>query len=197
MSRFPFYFFLALRAFAQPATQAFEVASIRPTPEDWGKGRFITMRGGEFVARNHTLLTLITAYNLSPKAIAGGPAWVNSASFDIDAKPPGDARPSLDRQMAMLRQLLGDRFALRFHREPKNLAVLALTVARGGPKLREPEKIPDGPAPPLIFVLYPHKATLPGRDATMGELASVLQRAALDRPVLDHTGLTGRFDFDL
>jgi len=59
---------------------------------------------------------------------------------------------------------------------------------------------PDGPpqgAPPLIFVLSPEIVTLPGRDATMAELASVMQRAALDRPVIDKTGLSGRYDFDL
>jgi uncharacterized protein (TIGR03435 family) len=49
----------------------------------------------------------------------------------------------------------------------------------------------------LIFVLYPEGARLPGRNASMGELASVMQRAAVDRPVLDETGLAGRFDFDL
>jgi hypothetical protein len=56
--------------------------------------------------------------------------------------------------------------------------------------------MPEGP-PPLIFVVSPQLIRLPGRNATMGDLASVMQRAALDYPVLDKTGLTARYDFDL
>jgi uncharacterized protein (TIGR03435 family) len=102
--------------------------------------------------------------------------------------------------MAMLRKLLSDRFHLTFHREPKEMRAYALTIAKGGPKLKEStmstDASPEGP-PPLIFVVSPQLVRLPGRSATMSELASVMQRAALDDPVLDQTGLTGRYDFDL
>ena len=205
LRRYPRIAILGLAGFAcvtaifpQVALKAFEVASIKATPPDWKGGRFITLRGSEFIARNHTLMTLIAAaYNLSPKAISGGPAWLNSEHFDISAKPPGDVRPNLEEQMAMLRQLLGERFELTFHREPAELPIFALTVAKNGPKLRQPEGVQDGPPAPLIFVLSTKGVTLPGRNASMGELASVMQRAALDRPVIDRTGLSGRFDFDL
>lgn len=155
----------------------------------------------EFTARNHALLTLIAAaYNISPQAISGGPGWVESDHYDIVAKAPGEVRPNPDEQMAMLRKLLADRFQLRFHREKKELHVYALTVAKGGAKLKEstvsPDASPEGP-PPLIFVVSPQSVRLPGRNATMADLASVLQRAALDNPVLDRTGLSARYDFDL
>ncbi len=55
---------------------------------------------------------------------------------------------------------------------------------------------PDA-APAVISTVYPDHITLPARNATMGDFVSVLQRAILDRPVVDKTGLTGRFDFDL
>lgn len=75
-----------------------------------------------------------------------------------------------------------------------------LTVANGGPKLKEstvlPDAAPEGP-PPLIFDLSPTGAYLPARYATIAEFASVLQRSPLDRPVVDQTGLSGRYDFDL
>jgi uncharacterized protein (TIGR03435 family) len=180
----------------------FEVATVKPTPPDWTGGRFIRMLNADrFVARNHALKTLIAAaYNLSPKEISGGPEWVDSDRYDILAKTPGEVRPDLDEQMSMLRQLLADRFKLAFHREQKEMSIYSLTVAKSGPKLKEsvntPDTSPAGP-PPLIFVLSPHSARLPGRDATLGELASVMQRALLDRPVVDRTGLTGRYDFDL
>ncbi len=177
----------------------FEVASIKPTAPNTS-GRWIRMLSThEFAAQNHALKTLIAAaYNISPQAISGGPAWVDSEHYDILAKTPGETRPTLDEQMAMLRKLLADRFGLTFHREPRELRIYALTVAKGGAKLKESkaEGSPMGP-PPLIFVVSPQLVRLPARSATMGEFASVLQRAALDLPVVDRTGLSARYDFDL
>ena len=186
----------------RPAFDSFEVATIKPTAPDWRGGRFIRMQSAhQFVGRNHALKTLVAAaYNLSPQAISGGPAWVDSDHYDILAKTPGEIRPNLDEQMSMLRKLLADRFKLTFHREQKELSVYTLTVAKNGPKLKESavlaEPAPEGP-PPLIFVVSPQIVRLPGRDASMAELASVMQRDALDRPVIDKTGLAGRYDFDL
>jgi len=179
----------------------FDVASIKPTPPGAG-GRWIRMQSThEFAAKNHALKTLVAAaYNLNPRAISGGPAWVDSDRFDIVAKAPSAVRPNLDEQMSMLRKLLADRFQLTFHREQKELRIYALTVAKGGPKLKEsavsPDALPEGP-PPLIFVVSPQLVRLPGRYATMADLASVMQRAALDYPVVDKTGLSARYDFDL
>lgn len=184
--------------YAQPS---FEVASIKPADPN-STGRWIRMQTAhQFVAHNHALRTLLAAaYDLSPKAIAGGPAWVDSDYYEIVAKAPGEARPTLPEQMAMLRQLLADRFQLTFHREPREMSIYALSVARNGPKLKvstaSADAAPEGP-PPLIFVVSPAVIRLPGRSATMAELASVLQRAALDHPVVDRTGLAARYDFDL
>lgn len=185
---------------ARPRFDQFEVASIKPAADS--RGRFIRMQSAhQFIARNHSVRTLVAAaYNLNLRAISGGPDWTESDHFDITAKSPNEAKPNLDEQMAMLRALLTDRFKLAFHWEKKEMPVYLLTVAKGGPRLKPtavaPESIPEGP-PPLIFVVSPDLVRLPGRYATVGELASVLQRAALDHPVLDQTGLTGRFDFDL
>jgi uncharacterized protein (TIGR03435 family) len=200
-------FITVCRTFAQspaprPAFDEFEVATIKPTPPDWSKGRYIRMQTAhQFVARNHALKTLImAAYNLYPGAISGGPAWVESDHYDILAETPDEVRPSLNEQMSMLRKLLADRFQLTFHREQKEFPIYALTVAKGGSKLKEstmsPDASPEGP-PALVFVVSPQFIHLPGRNATMAELASVFQRAALDRPVVDKTGISGRFDFDL
>jgi uncharacterized protein (TIGR03435 family) len=187
---------------AAPAKfEAFEVATVKPTGPD-PKGRYIRMQSvHQFEAKNHALKTLIAAaYNLSPQAISGGPAWVESDHYDILAKTPNEARPNLDEQMSMLRKLLAERFKLTFHREQKELSIYALTVAKKGSKLQEStasaEPHPEGP-PPLVFVISPQAVRLPARSASIAELASVLQRAALDRPVVDRTGLSARYDFDL
>ena len=187
----------AQSAASRPTFDAFEVASIKPTSPEWLHGRYITMQGHQFVAKNHTLKTLIeAAYNLSPRAISGGPPWIDSDHYDILAKPPGEVRPNLDEKMSMLRKLLADRFSLAFHREPKQLSIYALVVSKNGSKLRPGTEPSDGPRP-LVFVIAPGSVSMPGRNVTMGEFASVMQRAALDRPVVDQTGLKGRYDFDL
>jgi len=194
-------------AFAQPpsarlAFDSFEVATIKPTPPDWTGGRFMRMQTAQqFSARSYEFRTLVSAaFSVSPKAVIGGPAWIDSEHYDIVAKAPNQIRPNLQEQMNMLRNLLADRFQFAYHREPKEMSYYALTVAKNGPKLQEskldPNATPEGP-PPLVFVLSPQGARLPARYATMGEFAALLQRSALDRPVVDQTGLTGRYDFDL
>ena len=188
------------------AVPAFEVATIKPVESDAKKGRYIVMQGvNRFVEKDYTLKLLIAAaYDLNPRAISGGPSWIESDHYDILALTPGDTRPDRDRQMAMLRNLLADRFKLTFHREPKEFSIYALEIAKGGAKLgakdgtglRESTAPADDP-PKLISTVYPQKLVLPARNATMTEFVSLLQRAVLDRPVVDRTGLTGRYDFDL
>jgi uncharacterized protein (TIGR03435 family) len=185
----------------RPRFDAFEVATIKPTDQD-PNGRWIRMQStNRFQAHNHAVRTLIAAaFDMNPQAILGGPAWVDSDHWDIVAKTPGEVRPNLDEQMAMLRQLLGERFKLAFHREPKQLSIYVLSVAKGGSKLKEsttsPDATPEGP-PPLVFRVFPTEVQLPARYTTMAEFASVLQRSTLDRSVVDRTGLSGRYDFDL
>jgi uncharacterized protein (TIGR03435 family) len=185
---------------APPAQKpAFEVAAIKPTAPDWRGGRFATMQGvHQFVARNYSLKYMVAAaYNVPPRLISGGPAWTDSDPYDILATTPGEVRPSLDEQMSMLRNLLTERFQLTFHREQRDLPVYALTVAKNGPKLTESTSPPDA-QPLLVNQVFPgEKIQLPARNATMAQFASMLQRAVLDRPVLDKTGLAARYDFDL
>ena len=189
-------------AFAQtPAPRstfdAFEVATIKPVQPDAKSGRYITMQGvNRFVGKNYTLKLLIAAaYNLNPRVVSGGPDWMESEHYDISALTPGDVRPTRDEQMGMLRKLLTDRFQLAFHREPREFSIYVLEVAKGGPKLKDTAKPDDVPA--LINVVYPQSIKLPARNVSMGDFVSMLQRAVLDRPVVDKTGLTGRYDFDL
>ncbi len=185
----------------RPAFDEFEVATIKPSDLN-SPGRWIRMQSANrFYAKNHTLKTLIqAAYNLTPRAVSGGPSWVESDRYEILAETPGNVRPTLDEQMSMLRKLLADRFQLKFHREEKEFSIYALTIAKSGSKLKEStldlDATPEGPPLPA-FVLAPDTVRLPARAVTMPEIASVLQRAALDRPVVDRTGLSGRYDFDL
>src|SRR6202043_1058803 len=118
--------------------------------------------------------------------ISGGPEWIGADHYDITALTPGATRPSRDQQMAMLRTLLADRFKLQFHREEKEFSIYNLTIDKSGPKLKPSTAPPDDPAA-LVSTVYPDHVTLPAHNATMREFASLMQRAALDRPVVDKT----------
>ena len=186
----------------RPAFDSFEVATIKPTTPD-SRARFIRMqRANRFYATGFTLQALVAAaYSLTPRAISGGAAWTDTDRYDILASTPGDTQPKLDEQMTMLRKLLTDRFQLTFHREPKELPVYPLTVAKGGIKLKE-STAPPGELPYLINTIFPEEkggvhVMLPARNATMAQFTAMLQRGVLDRMVLDKTGLSGTYDFEL
>jgi uncharacterized protein (TIGR03435 family) len=182
----------------QAAGPVFDVATIKPVEPDAKAGRYIIMQGTNgFVVKHYTLKLLIAAaYDLNPKTVSGGPAWIDTDPYDITALTPGAVRPARDEQMAMLRGLLADRFKLTFHREAREYSIYELTVAKGGEKLKQTAAAADDP-PALISTVYPDHLLLPARNATMAEFTSLLQRAVLDRPVVDKTGLTGHYDFDL
>lgn len=162
------------------------------------------MQGAQrFQAKNYALKELIAAaYSLNPRAISGGPAWVESDRYEINAKTPGELRPAYDDQMAMLRKLLTSRFELTFHREKRNFSIYDLTVFKDGPKLKDSKALPDEPSN-MTSTVFPSTSggidhvLLPARNVTMAQFAAFLQRAILDRPVIDSTGIAGRYDFDL
>jgi len=181
-----------------PRFDAFDVATIHPAEPNAKAARYILMQGTHrFVEKYYTLKLLIAAaYDLSPRIIYGGPSWVDSDHYDILAITPGELRPTHEEQMRMLRNLLSDRFKLTFHREQKIFSIYQLELASDGPKLKPSTAPPEDP-PAFISTVYPEHIFLPARNATMDDLTSLLQRAVLDRPVLNKTGLSGRYDFDL
>ena len=93
----------------------------------------------------------------------------------------------------MVQTLLADRFQLKVHRETREIPVYVLTVRKGGHKMK-PRTEGDGGPPTSLFV---RGANVPARNAPVSMFAGALQRLVLDRPVIDKTGITGNFDFDL
>jgi uncharacterized protein (TIGR03435 family) len=184
---------------ARPRFDAFEVATIKPAETDLKRGHFIKMESdNRFIEQDYTLKQLVAAaYDLNQKTISGGPPWLDSDHFDIEALTPGNVRPTHDEQMAMMRSLLAERFKLAFHRERKEFPCYQLVVAKGGPALKPTTAAADAPVVVGPGVVYPQKVVLPARNAAMSDFVSLLQRALMDRPVVDKTGLSGRYDFDL
>ena len=178
---------------AADANPAFEVATIKPSrPEAQGKG--IGVNGHQITTRNTSVSDLITfAYNLHARQLTGGPSWMETEKYDLQAEPDTPGAPN-DRQVKMMFQkMLADRFKLTFHRDKKELTVYTLNVAKTGSKLKQSDSDPNG----LPTLGLRGLGRLFTRNASMADFASLMQTTALDRPVVDQTGLTGKYDFTL
>jgi len=193
------------------AAHMFESAIIRPNNgksfESW-----IIWKAGRFMVTNFTLQKLIQhAYGVQSDRISGGPDWLNSQGYDIDAKADQSVtdelrelgrNQGLTEQRSMLQALLADRFKLAFHRETKEVSAYALVIAKNGPKLQEAMlgntysnglKNPDGgPIGAGIWGTRPCKIT--GQGVPITDLVGVLSER-LGRTVVDESGLKGNYDF--
>src|SRR5688572_26787149 len=178
---------------AANAPTAFEVATIKPSNPDT-PGKVITIRGRQFTTINTTLGDLISfAYRVHTAQITNAPEWMESAKYDITGQPQAEGMPNENQLRAMLQKLLEDRFRLTVSRGTKELPVYVMTVGKAGHKLSPNDRNPNG----LPTLFFKGLGMLPGLNATMADLANVLQAVVLDRPVVDKTGLAGRFDFTL
>jgi uncharacterized protein (TIGR03435 family) len=169
------------------AQSAFAVASIRPSGaavqfEHDGKTETLP---GTLRMQDVTVATCIKwAYGVQDSQIAG-PKWLQSEHFDIQAR--ADERVGDETMKLMMQTLLADRFKLSFHRENRELRAYGLTVAKGGPKLRD--AVADAPSS------RQNSATgTVAKATTMKEFADFIS-GPLQTPVVDRTGLTGRYDF--
>lgn len=172
---------------------SFEVAAIKLS-QPGAQGQGLTIQGKRMVTRNTSLSFLITfAYGVHPKQLSGGPAWLDAEKFDINAEPDAEGQPSDKQLRSMLRKLLADRFQFKFHTEQKELAAYAVTVGKTGAKLTKSDSDPNG----LPGLGFRGLGKLVARNANIADFAGLMQTIVLDRPVVDKTGLTDRYDFTL
>ncbi len=182
-----------IKPMASDAHPKFDVATIKPSqPNQPGKGFGFN---GTHTRTFHTNLNdlIAVAYGLHAKQIIGAPDWLGTDLFDIDGVADVPGRPSIKQMGAMMQGLLADRFALKFHHEQRELSVYAIQVAAGGPKMKETTA---GPNDPQGFGLAGF-GDLYVRNMTMKEFASWMQSGVMDKPMVDQTGLTARYDFHL
>jgi uncharacterized protein (TIGR03435 family) len=169
------------------APASFAVASIRPSAEAVkfeSDGETKTLPGTVSM-RDVTIETCIKwAYGVQ-RAQVSGPSLLTSVRYDIVAKADGAAND--DEMKAMMRALLTERFKLAFHREKKELRSFALVAMKGGAKLKQAasDEVP--------FRQNLRMGTV-ARATTMQEFADFLS-GPVERPVVDKTGLAGRWDF--
>jgi uncharacterized protein (TIGR03435 family) len=193
---------------AAPKVPTFEVASVKPDKSGTGMTMLRTTPVG-FSASNIPLKALIQqAYGVEDNQILGAPSWVGSERYDIEAKVSSSDTDELhdlspDQRRLMLQPLLADRFQLKVHTEVRELPVLALVIAKGGPKLHEAKpgdtyangiKGFDGQGGPGLMRMGPGQLTAQGLP--MSSVAQLLSQQ-LGRTVQDKTGLTGKYDFTL
>jgi uncharacterized protein (TIGR03435 family) len=174
---------------------SFEVASVKPADPSQRAVDLVISPGGRLRAVNVTLTDMLReAYQVKYYQVSGGPGWMESARFNIEAQAPGE--PGRNEMMAMLRTLLVERFQLKVRREMREGNVFELVVAKGGPKLKTSmadrsyiSTIRNTP-PELPGISY----TVLGQKASMAKLADDL-KGWVERPVFDRTGLAGEYDF--
>ena len=213
-----------LSAQSPVAGPRFEIASVKPNTTDAALSSRFPLGPGDaylpgtlFSATNQPLINYVRfAFGRSQGELLHLPAWVYDERFDVQARAAGE--PSKDDMRLMVRALLTDRFKLMWHVETREGAVLELVLAKPGavgPQLRKHAgeescgsdasvrrdptfaAIPCGSAG-LVTASNPGQAKISGRQQPVARLAALLSNntfAGIDRVVLDHTGLTGDFDF--
>jgi uncharacterized protein (TIGR03435 family) len=165
------------------AAPAFDVASIKRSAMPAGS-RFQYLEGGRFLGMTWIKQLVQVAYDLPDYQVSGGPAWLITDRYEIEAKAE-DPQAGAQEMKLMLRSLLADRFKLTFHREIKEFPVYGLIVDKGGPKLK--------PLKPGERAKCRLDSSLPCDIWTMARLAEAM-RYATRRPVFDQTGLVGEYD---
>jgi len=197
----------------------FEVASVKPNHSGDGRVQISNTPGG-FRAINVTPKMLIVfAYNIKDPELSGGPSWINSERYDIDAKvadaPDNQQQLNAEfldlrnqRRRQMVQALLADRFKLTVTHETKDLPIYNLVVAKGGPKFHETTTPPPDPAAPPepprpgqpfrgrgIRMAF-GRGQLDLNGVPMSAFANALSEQ-LGRNVLDKTELKGNYDLSL
>ena len=190
---------------------AFEVASVKPSaPPAAGGNTATVVRGGPgssdpALARfdNIDLFSLVTmAYGIGRYQLFG-PESLSTARFDINARVPIGA--TRDQYRLMLQNLLAERFKLVLHHETREIPIYEMTIAKNGPKLKEspvdPDETDPGLQPPLRWSSPPPQAANVGGSTrgTKQPMVWLIARLSglLGRPVMDDTGLKGKYDIEL
>ena len=194
---------------SQPANTpapSFEVASIKPNRS--GDQRIRLMFAPDGLSANGLPVKELIgfAYNLKDFQISGGPGWIESERYDIEAKMDESTITALkklapeqavEQRRLMVQSLLAERFNLKVSHSSKELPIYALVIAKNGPKLTKAADLPAAPGGPGPKSMM--RFGLGELTATGMPMSSLADRIALEvgRTVVDKTGLEGRYDFTL
>ena len=178
---------------AAQSQPAFDVVSIHRNLN--GGDTRVDITRGRLTMTNASLRTLLrNGYDIQNFQFAGGPSWLDSDTYDISATVADRVEVSQDRYRALIRALLAERFQLKVHWQTRQSDVYALVVAKNGPAL----KVAAAPSkePGLNTNKSSHLGRMIGTNVPVSYLSSVLG-IQLSHPVIDKTGLQGKYDWTL
>ncbi len=185
------------QSLAPTGTLKFEVGSVkRSAPNAQGGGVQPAPGGRRYVGTNLDLRSyLYVAYQVRPEQITGGPSWVDTEHFDLNAEAEKPA--SIEDLHIMLQNFLTDRFQLKLHHESKEMAVYALVVDKGGAKNLKPH--PGASGGDVVLARTTEGVIHDKWSAHCASMDFFTWRLSpwMDRPLLNQTNLDGCFDFDL
>jgi len=180
---------------AKDADPDWEVVTVKPGDPD-GRDSGFQLHGRNVEIKRKTVKSmLLFGYGVNKKEIVNAPDWIDSELWDVKGVPDVPGQPSLKQYQSMTRKALAERFGLVTHMEQREMEVYAITLAKGGPKMTPSAGDPNG-LPDESDNENGGQMTVQMENTSMGELALML-RFMMDRPVVDQTGLTGRYDFKL
>jgi len=190
----------ALLLSATVLAQTFEAASVKPSaPGNLNGSTFEYLTGGGLRVLNGTLRALIeSAYDIREFQVVGGPGWLSTDLFDVQARSQSSQSQTsraddMRATRLKLRTLLADRFRLVLHHDTRELQQYVLKVDKGGPRLVAAGSDPPTTGRTGILSTCGH---MTGTFAAMTNLTVYLSRQ-LRLPVVDATGLTARYNFEL
>lgn len=184
-----------LKPMARSADPDFEVAAIKPSdPNDRDQG--FSLKGHRISIKDSTMTSLICfAYSIHKSQIINAPHWFDEQPWNIDGVPDAEGAPNWNQYRRMLQKLLSKRFGLQMHHDNRELSVYALTVAKGGPRLEKTKSDPDALSDQSGHGIGAQQY-MKFTNASMIDFARIMQLMG-DRPVVDQTNLSGRYDFNL
>ncbi|HEY4379781.1 MAG TPA: TIGR03435 family protein [Acidobacteriaceae bacterium] len=171
-----------------------EVVTVKPDdPNSTETGFWIHDRGVEIKGKTAEQL-LLYGYGLHQSQALNAPGWMRTERWHVEGIAGVPGQPNREQMGSLVRKLLAERFGLVMHQEQREMRVFALTAAKGGPKMAASA---DGANAPMHEndSQSGGQATMRVKNISTGELAGTLMRLFLDRPVVDRTGLTQRYDF--
>ena len=181
---------------ARDADPDWDVLTVKPSdPDSKEIGYRISGRRQIQLLRQTAEAMLIVGYGLHKRQIENAPEWVRTQEWDVTGETDAMGEPDEAQVKSLVRKLLKERFGLTVHTEQREMPVFALMEVKGGAKLKVSEGDPNALADE-----YDHEngveATVAFKNARVGLLTTILDFRA-DKPVVDKTGLTGRYDFTL
>ena len=177
---------------AQDKDPGVEVATVKPSNPDQ-TGELCTIRGRHILTINTPTIDLIRfAFGLHPSQIIGAPEWLSKERFDIDAVPSTDGELNNAQMWMMVRRILADRFHLKYELFEKNLPVYALVKVGKDSGMKKSLRRSEEP-----WDFYGGNGELTVNNVTMIQFAEGLSRGLVDKPVVDQSGIEGRYDFTL